>query len=323
MTLDMTVQEIKDSDNEATVHRYRYVRYEGNYTSQINRIFSFVRFEIKNILLGSKAVRRSLYASIFFWAIISLFNTLFLSIYWEIVEEGGFESANYFLQIFGLELDIHSMLLESFFGYFASIPNAIPFWLFISSVCAQAFYPDYANRTVEDYFTRISRKEYLISKFLSTYSFILFPFIILISISYFWFSSSLRIPALDLDNLVILIFFIFWIALLLLILTLFGLFLSTNSKQNTVIILFFVTMLFITNFSWILVYGSSDIFHLLNVVVSSRTLLIFFSGGNITDYTIPILREPDLALQLTIITITGIILFLSFYITQKILRREP
>lgn len=320
----MATKEIEDVGNEATVTRYRYERYDGAYTSQTKRILSFIRFEIKEKFLHSNSVKRSLYASIIFWFVLSGFISLFLNIYWMILEQEGYMYAIDFLsEIFGLDLDLHSLILDSFYGYFTAIPNAIPFWLFIASVCAQSFYPDYENRTVEDYFSRISRKEYLISKFIATYSFIVIPFLILMTITYFWFASALRVPSLDIDNLVILITFNLWVALLVFILTLFGLFLSTNNKQNTVIILFFVTMFFTTNFTKLIAYSSTDIFHLLNVAISSRTIMIFFSGRNITEYTIPFSRNPDLALQATTITIIGISVYLLFYIVQKVLRKDP
>ncbi|MFX0062210.1 MAG: hypothetical protein ACFFC7_08470 [Candidatus Hermodarchaeota archaeon] len=310
------------SINGAIVERYQYTRYDGIYTESLQRIFSFVRFEIKSRIWQARTVRWALYIWIAFWFFIVLANLGQINYYMRM--DDPYYYPTYFLDLYYLlpnTLDIQpfGFALFSFYTF-------LPAFIYIAAVTGRLIFYDRQNRTIEDYFARISRWEYLTGKFASAFFMVATPFYVMAIISYVVYTSALRVSIVSIENLYLLCCVFFWIAILTLLLCLIGVFLSTlpfsNSPSATTIV-YTIILIISTTFSQTLAFITGESALLFNVFLSTRTVLNTLIGGSFPDYIWPGSYDPVILFLISIIQIVVLITLCSLGTYYQVILKDP
>ncbi|MFX1251771.1 MAG: hypothetical protein ACFFCZ_09200 [Promethearchaeota archaeon] len=315
-------QIIGKSINGAKVERYQYTRYDGIYTEPLERILSFVRFEIRTRIWQARTVRWSLYIWLGFWFFVVLSN--FSQINYYMRRDDPIYYSKTFLDLYYLlpnTLDIQPFIFAVFSFY-----TFLPAFIYIAAVTGRLIFYDRQNRTVEDYFARISRWEYLIGKFASAFFMVATPFYAMAIISYTVYALALRESLFSLRNLYLLCCVFFWIAILTLLLCLIGVFLSTlpfNTSPSATTIVYTIILVISSTFSYTLAFVTGESALLFNVFLSTRTVLNTLIGSPFPDYIFPERLDPVILFIVSIIQIVVITTLCSLGTYYQVILKDP
>ena len=212
----------------SVIKKFGYQNYTGVYHARNYRIWQLCWFNLKERIWNQKSVIIPLVILLFLAFIILIPITFFVPF------ASGIITKEELIDVFN---DFYALII------YVIATNPLIFILF-GFIGGRIISEDVENKSLEQYFTRMRRSDYLVGKFLAVFISYFFTLFIISFVFYYFMSSSFSIPFLDTRIFLTFIKVTIFLFIISLTLSLFMLALSgATEKKNYAALMFIVTLL--------------------------------------------------------------------------------
>lgn len=247
----------------SVITKFGYKNYTGSYLSRSYRIWQICLFNLKERIWNQKSVQ-SIYIILFFLSLIVIIPLVVISsstagtgpngpitFLQSILLSSGIDLITFFSNMYGLII-------------FSLLSNPLTFILF-GFIGGKVVSEDIEYKTLEQYFTRVRKTDYLLGKFLALFLSYFGSMIILAFMFYYFLCSTVNYGLFEIDPLVVFVKIILYVFIITLTLTLFMLAISAATEKKNYASLIFILILLIIG----------DVFKVFNTFFHSDLYLLF------------------------------------------------
>ncbi|MFW9991236.1 MAG: hypothetical protein ACFFD4_04175 [Candidatus Odinarchaeota archaeon] len=181
------------------VKKFGFKKYDGEYRGMVYRVWSLMLFDMTERIWKQRSVLLAYAILCGMILVVAVPILAVLAVIRQMWDQFGVISSvwgqSFYYEDFPVgAADVYPLFVNSFSTYFLTI-------LFLGVAGGKVLSQDIETKVIQNYFTRISREEYFIGKFLAVFISYFLSLEIPFTIIYFWMCSVLKIDAFNFANL--------------------------------------------------------------------------------------------------------------------------